>query len=50
MWSGIFPAVTTKFTENDALDHKEMERCFGLQIDAGVDGCLMPSCELHARV
>lgn len=38
MWSGIFPAVTTKFTVDDALDHKEMERCFGLQIDAGVDG------------
>ena len=38
MWSGVFPAVTTKFTEDDALDHAEMERCFGLQMDAGCDG------------
>lgn len=38
MWSGIFPAVTTKFTENDELDHAEMERCFALQIEAGCDG------------
>ncbi|KQZ82848.1 4-hydroxy-tetrahydrodipicolinate synthase [Mesorhizobium sp. Root157] len=38
MWSGIFPAVTTKFTEDDRLDHAEMERCFGLQMDAGCDG------------
>lgn len=41
MWSGVFPAVTTKFTEDDRLDHKEMERCFGLQIDAGVDGIIV---------
>ena len=41
MWSGIFPAVTTKFTEDDRLDHEEMERCFGLQIDAGVDGLII---------
>jgi 4-hydroxy-tetrahydrodipicolinate synthase len=38
MWSGIFPAVTTKFTEDDRLDHAEMERCFALQMDAGCDG------------
>ncbi|MET0940798.1 MAG: dihydrodipicolinate synthase family protein, partial [Mesorhizobium sp.] len=30
MWTGVFPAVTTKFTENDELDHAEMERCFAL--------------------
>ena len=41
MWSGIFPAVTTKFTENDTLDRAEMERCFALQIDAGVDGLIV---------
>src|SRR5690606_9362726 len=38
MWSGIFPAVTTKFTADDELDHAEMERCFALQIEAGCDG------------
>ena len=38
MWSGVFPAVTTKFTQDDKLDFKEMERCFALQIEAGCDG------------
>lgn len=41
MWKGVFPAVTTKFHANEALDHKEMERCFALQIDAGVDGIIV---------
>ncbi|MEL6297126.1 MAG: dihydrodipicolinate synthase family protein [Pseudomonadota bacterium] len=40
-WRGIFPAVTTKFTDYDRLDHAEMERCFRLQIDAGVDGLIV---------
>ena len=41
MWRGVFPAVTTKFTANDELDLKEMERCFGLQMEAGVDGLIV---------
>ncbi|TKT75478.1 dihydrodipicolinate synthase family protein [Aquamicrobium sp. LC103] len=41
MWTGVFPAVTTKFTENDQLDHAEMERCFALQIEAGCDGIIV---------
>ncbi len=41
MWKGVFPAVTTKFHANETLDHKEMERCFALQIDAGVDGLIV---------
>lgn len=41
MWSGILPAVTTKFTPDDALDHREMERCFGLLMDAGCDGLIV---------
>ena len=41
MWSGVFPAVTTKFTADDRLDHAEMERCFGLQMDAGCDGIIV---------
>lgn len=40
-WEGIFPAVTTKFTEDDRLDAKEMARCFKLQLDAGVDGLIV---------
>ena len=41
MWTGVYPAVTTKFTIQDMLDHKEMERCFALQIEAGVDGLIV---------
>lgn len=41
MWTGVFPAVTTKFTEDDALDHAEMERCFALQMEAGCDGIIV---------
>jgi 4-hydroxy-tetrahydrodipicolinate synthase len=41
MWAGIFPAVTTKFTEDDQLDHAEMERCFALQMEAGCDGIVV---------
>ncbi len=40
-WTGIFPAVTSKFTEDGALDEKEMARCWKLQVDAGVDGLIV---------
>lgn len=38
MWTGMMPAVTTKFTAEGALDCAEMERCFALQIAAGNAG------------
>ena len=41
MWAGVFPAVTTKFTEDDRLDHAEMERCFALMMEAGCDGLIV---------
>ncbi|MGO4833543.1 dihydrodipicolinate synthase family protein [Rhizobiaceae sp. 2RAB30] len=41
MWAGVFPAVTSKFTEDDRLDHAEMERCFGLMMEAGCDGIIV---------
>lgn len=41
MWSGVFPAVTTKFNSDDGLDHAEMERCFALQVEAGCDGIIV---------
>ncbi|MBO6539713.1 MAG: dihydrodipicolinate synthase family protein [Rhizobiaceae bacterium] len=41
MWTGVLPAVTTKFTADDQLDHAEMERCFGLMMDAGCDGLIV---------
>ena len=40
-WNGVFPAVTTKFTPDDRLDIAEMERCFGLQVAAGVNGLIV---------
>jgi 1-pyrroline-4-hydroxy-2-carboxylate deaminase len=41
MWTGVLPAVTTKFREDGALDHDEMARCFQLQMDAGCDGLIV---------
>ncbi|MGB3503018.1 MAG: dihydrodipicolinate synthase family protein [Mesorhizobium sp.] len=41
MWAGVIPAVTTKFTKDDRLDHAEMERCFALMIEAGCDGLIV---------
>ncbi len=41
MWRGVFPAVTTKFTVDDELDAAEMERCFGLLVEAGCDGLIV---------
>jgi len=40
-WHGVFPAVTSKFTDDDHLDGAEMERCFALQMDAGVHGLIV---------
>ena len=37
-WRGIFPAVTTKFKENEDLDPAAMERHFDFQINSGVHG------------
>lgn len=39
-WAGVFPAVTTKFKENEDLDFAEMERHFAFQIDGGVHALL----------
>ncbi|WP_099865726.1 dihydrodipicolinate synthase family protein [Pararhizobium haloflavum] len=41
MWTGILPAVTTKFKADDTLDHAENARCYGLQMDAGCDGLIV---------
>lgn len=40
-WSGIFPAVTTKFTEDHSLDVEAMEDHLEAQIEAGVHGLVM---------
>jgi 4-hydroxy-tetrahydrodipicolinate synthase len=40
-WEGIFPALTTKFTKDDLLDHKALHLNIDAQIDAGVDGIIL---------
>lgn len=40
-WSGVFPAVTTKFKEDHSLDIEAMEAHLETQIEAGVHGLVM---------
>lgn len=37
-WQGVFPAVTTKFKDNEDLDFAAMEKHFAFQVDSGVHG------------
>ena len=41
MWSGVFPAVTTKFTADDKLDFTLLGKNLKAQIDAGVEGIIL---------
>lgn len=40
-WKGVFPAVTTKFTDNDELDFKAFDINLNAQLEAGVDGFIL---------
>lgn len=40
-WSGVFPAVTTKFTADEAIDFVEFEKNIDAQLNAGVDGIIL---------
>src|SRR3569623_350680 len=40
-WKGVFPAVTTKFTDNDELDFDAFDHNLNAQYDAGVDGLIL---------
>lgn len=40
-WKGVFPAVTTKFTENEELDLKAFDINIAAQLEAGVDGIIL---------
>lgn len=40
MWTGMMPAITTKFTEGGAIDAAETERAMALQIEAGNAGLI----------
>jgi len=40
-WKGVFPAVTTKFTENEELDFEGFDLNLKAQLEAGVDGVIL---------
>ena len=40
-WKGVYPAVTTKFTDNDELDFEAFDHNITAQLDAGVDGFVL---------
>lgn len=40
-WRGVFPAVTTRFTQDGALDTAGCERHFAHQLEHGVDGLIV---------
>ena len=40
-WKGIYPAVTTKFTDNDQLDFAAFEKNLNAQVEAGVNGLIL---------
>jgi len=40
-WRGVFPAVTTKFTDNDELDFDAFDHNINAQLEAGVNGLIL---------
>jgi 1-pyrroline-4-hydroxy-2-carboxylate deaminase len=40
-WQGVFPAITTKFNDDDSLDFKNFGKNLQAQLDAGVDGVIL---------
>ncbi|SMD16996.1 dihydrodipicolinate synthase family protein [Pedobacter nyackensis] len=40
-WSGVFPAVTTKFTEEDQLDFNAFDKNIEAQLEAGAEGLIL---------
>jgi 1-pyrroline-4-hydroxy-2-carboxylate deaminase len=41
VWKGVFPAVTTKFTETDQLDLPLFDKNLQAQLEAGVSGIIL---------
>ncbi|MHA4896845.1 dihydrodipicolinate synthase family protein [Pedobacter sp. PWIIR3] len=41
IWSGVFPAVTTKFTDNDELDFDAFDKNIEAQLEAGAEGIIL---------
>ena len=40
-WSGVFPAVTTKFTAEDQLDFNAFDKNIEAQLEAGAEGLIL---------
>ncbi|QXV65110.1 dihydrodipicolinate synthase family protein [Mucilaginibacter sp. 21P] len=40
-WKGVFPAVTTKFTDNDELDFNAFDINLDAQLEAGAEGFIL---------
>lgn len=40
-WTGVFPAITTKFTANDEIDIPLFEKNLAAQLDAGISGIVL---------
>lgn len=40
-WTGVYPAITTKFTDQDELDLPLFEKNLQVQLDAGIDGLVL---------
>lgn len=40
-WEGVYPAVTTKFTADDRLNHEMFAKNIEAQLKAGVDGIIL---------
>ena len=40
-WTGVYPAITTKFTPTDELDLPLFEKNLAAQLDAGISGIVL---------
>jgi 4-hydroxy-tetrahydrodipicolinate synthase len=40
-WQGVYPALTTKFTNEDMLDIQAFEKNLKAQLDSGIDGVIL---------
>ena len=40
-WQGVYPALTTPFTDDDRIDYAVFEKNLHAQLDAGVDGVIL---------
>ena len=40
-WNGVYPAITTKFTEDDKLDLELFSKNLEAQLNAGIDGIVL---------